>query len=185
MTVSFSAEGPLYPRFGQLLTKMELDDWIGTESIERYKLEPSDMDADRINSTLETVKTNPFAAFAFDATYSFLVAANNLMHKGLEAAKRLLTFNLDVIKVGYYYGSILLYRNAIIAILPAALSHLPEMQIQAHKNQIETIPLVCDGFRPLAADVLQSIPKLWTPQQTQILANSGISIDDATWRSGQ
>ena len=30
---------------------------------------------------------------------------------------------------GYYYGLLLLYRNALVATLPVALSRLPELQI--------------------------------------------------------
>ena len=53
-------------------------------------------------------------------------------------------------------------------------------QLQAHKNGIDTMPLVCDGFRPLTAEALRTISTLWTSQQTQMLANYGISIEDVT-----
>lgn len=53
---------------------------------------------------------------------------------------------------------------------------------KAHKNKIETIPLVCDGFRRLTSAQMMAIPSLWTVQQTQMLANHGITIDDVLWQ---
>ena len=47
----------------------------------------------------------------------------------------------------------------------------------AWKNKITTVPLVCDGFRPLSEEAQKLIPSLWTPQQRQILANFGVEID--------
>ena len=44
-------------------------------------------------------------------------------------------------------------------------------------NKITTVPLVCDGFRPLSDEAQKLIPTLWTPQQKQILANYGVEID--------
>lgn len=53
-------------------------------------------------------------------------------------------------------------------------------QLQAHKNGIDTMPLVCDGFRPLTVEALRTISTLWSSQQIQMLANYGISIEDVT-----
>ena len=47
----------------------------------------------------------------------------------------------------------------------------------AWKNKITTVPLFCDGFRPLSEEAQKLIPSLWTPQQRQILANFGVEID--------
>ncbi|CAE7316290.1 GRM1 [Symbiodinium sp. CCMP2456] len=47
----------------------------------------------------------------------------------------------------------------------------------AWMNKITTVPLICDGFRPLSDEAQKMIPSLWTPQQKQILANYGVEID--------
>ncbi|CAE7238695.1 Tg, partial [Symbiodinium pilosum] len=47
----------------------------------------------------------------------------------------------------------------------------------AWKNGITTVPLICDGFRPLSDEAQKMIPTLWTPQQKQILANYGVEIE--------
>lgn len=78
MTVSFSAGGLLYPRFGELLTKMELDDWIGTDSMERYKLDPDDIDAERINSTLDTIKKLWLQRIRFQPFGKIIVIVNTV-----------------------------------------------------------------------------------------------------------
>ena len=41
----------------------------------------------RFGGEFASLRTDPYASFAFDATYTFLVAANNLMHQGLNAAR--------------------------------------------------------------------------------------------------
>ena len=48
----------------------------------------------------------------------------------------------------------------------------------AWKNNITTVPLVCDGFLPLSDEAQKLIPTLWTPQQKQILANYGVEIEE-------
>ncbi|CAK9066123.1 Metabotropic glutamate receptor 1 (mGluR1) [Durusdinium trenchii] len=48
----------------------------------------------------------------------------------------------------------------------------------AYKHKINTVPLVCEGFRVLNDDGLQVLPSLWSPEQKQVLANYGISLED-------
>eukprot|EP00913_Durusdinium_trenchii_P006485 g6096.t1 len=81
----------------------------------------------------------------------------------------------------FYYGLFLLYRNGVIALLPAVLVEVPQFQIPiatAYKHKINTVPLVCEGFRVLNDDGLQVLPSLWSPEQKQVLANYGISLED-------
>lgn len=85
--ISFVNKGPLYPKFQELLSKLDLDDWIGPNSTERYKLEANLIDAVHLNASMQHITTDPYASFAFDATYTFLVAANNLMHQGLNESE--------------------------------------------------------------------------------------------------
>ena len=53
--ISFVNKGPLYPKFQELLSKMDLDDWIGPSSIERYKLEANLIDAVHLNASLQQI----------------------------------------------------------------------------------------------------------------------------------
>eukprot|EP00438_Fugacium_kawagutii_P011441 Skav221335 [mRNA] locus=scaffold1234:122961:129223:+ [translate_table: standard] len=47
----------------------------------------------------------------------------------------------------------------------------------AHKNSLTTVPLLCDGFRPMD-DSLQVLASYWGPEQMQMLANHRISLED-------
>jgi len=47
----------------------------------------------------------------------------------------------------------------------------------AYKNSITTVPLLCDGFRPMG-ESLQVLASFWGPEQMQMLANHGISLVD-------
>eukprot|EP00434_Breviolum_minutum_P036186 symbB.v1.2.032056.t1/scaffold3795.1/size50223/4 len=83
MMIGFVNQGELYPRFTELVSKMGVDDFLGQESIQRYKLDVHSSDRERVNSTLSTLSSNQYASFAFDATYTFLIAINSLKHQGL------------------------------------------------------------------------------------------------------
>lgn len=53
--ISFVNKGPLYPKFQELLSKMDLDDWIGPNSTERYKLEANLIDAVHLNASMQHI----------------------------------------------------------------------------------------------------------------------------------
>ena len=55
MMIGFVNKGDLYPRFAELVSKMGVDDFLGQESIQRYKLDLGSSDRERFNSTLSTV----------------------------------------------------------------------------------------------------------------------------------
>eukprot|EP00439_Symbiodinium_sp_Y106_P079777 s542_g18.t1 len=50
--------------------------------------------------------------------------------------------------------------------------------VTAFKNSVLTVPAICDGFYPPSAEQLEILPTLWAPQQTQLLANSGVELKD-------
>ena len=53
--IGFVNQGELYPRFTELVSKMGVDDFLGQESIQRYKLDVHSSDRERVNSTLSTL----------------------------------------------------------------------------------------------------------------------------------
>lgn len=55
MMIGFVNQGELYPRFTELVSKMGVDDFLGQESIQRYKLDVHSSDRERVNSTLSTL----------------------------------------------------------------------------------------------------------------------------------
>ncbi|CAE7504291.1 Tg, partial [Symbiodinium sp. CCMP2592] len=50
--------------------------------------------------------------------------------------------------------------------------------VTAWKNDIHTVPLLCEGFERLSDEAQKQIPSLWTPHQVAQLASYGIQLDD-------
>lgn len=50
--------------------------------------------------------------------------------------------------------------------------------VTAYKNQVLTVPLMCDGYTPPDDEFLEHLEEVWTAQQRQILSFHGISMED-------
>lgn len=50
--------------------------------------------------------------------------------------------------------------------------------VTAYKNQVLTVPLMCDGYTPPDDELLEHLEEVWTAQQRQILSFHGISMED-------
>ncbi|CAE8630546.1 unnamed protein product [Polarella glacialis] len=49
--------------------------------------------------------------------------------------------------------------------------------VTAHRNEIHILPIVCDGFTPPEAAMIESIPSVWSEEQKNTLMSFGITMD--------
>ena len=80
--------GPKFPELLQMWSRLGPDDIVGAEAVQRYSLDrmriPLDSE-DLVNLMSHETPGIPsgWSALAFDALYTFLVAINQLLHKGV------------------------------------------------------------------------------------------------------
>eukprot|EP00439_Symbiodinium_sp_Y106_P023600 s2265_g2.t2 len=70
-------------------------------------------------------------------------------------------------------------KSVVVVLTPELLKRMwcAGEIVTAFKNNIATVPLVCDGYTQLTDDDIEEIPSVWTAQQKQILANYGIRME--------
>ncbi|CAE7880907.1 unnamed protein product [Symbiodinium sp. KB8] len=70
-------------------------------------------------------------------------------------------------------------KSVVVVLTPELLKRMwcAGEIVTAFKNNIATVPLVCDGYSQLTDDDIEEIPSVWTSQQKQILANYGIRME--------
>lgn len=70
-------------------------------------------------------------------------------------------------------------RSVVVVLTPELLKRVwcAGEIATAFKSKITTVPLLCDGFRPMD-ESLEVLAGYWDPEQMQMLANYGISLQD-------